>query len=86
MQGKYNPQVSIGQNTGLGGPLLSRFDAVLVLRDLPQPGWDAAAADHILAGRHPARDNPYQPAAPDQVSMLALHCRFWKACCELDAD
>ena len=48
MQRGFKPQVSIAENARLSGPLLSRFDIVLVLRDLPDADWDCEAADHIL--------------------------------------
>lgn len=56
MQGRYDSRVSLGVNTSLSGPLLSRFDIVLVLQDLKNPEWDETVADHILYGTsHPAR-------------------------------
>ena len=50
MQGRYDPRVSLGVNTSLSGPLLSRFDIVLVLQDLKNPDWDETVANHILFG------------------------------------
>lgn len=32
----------------LGGPLLSRFDLILFLRDLHDPQWDELVSTHIL--------------------------------------
>lgn len=49
-QGKYDQKVSLGVNTSLSGPLLSRFDIVLVLQDMKNPEWDETVADHILNG------------------------------------
>ena len=48
LQRGFKPQVSIAENARLSGPLLSRFDIVLVLRDTPEAEWDAQAAEHIL--------------------------------------
>ncbi|XP_035774534.1 DNA helicase MCM9-like [Anopheles albimanus] len=36
-------------NIGIGGPLLSRFDIVLILRDIRAPDWDADIANHLLS-------------------------------------
>uniref|UniRef100_A0AAG5CY52 DNA helicase MCM9 n=1 Tax=Anopheles atroparvus TaxID=41427 RepID=A0AAG5CY52_ANOAO len=35
-------------NIGIGGPLLSRFDIVLILRDIRAADWDADIASHLL--------------------------------------
>jgi DNA helicase MCM9 len=39
-------------NTTLSGPLLSRFDIVLVLLDGQNPEWDKIVASHILNEVH----------------------------------
>lgn len=49
-KGSYNPRESLAVNTGLSGPLLSRFDLILVLRDSQDPDWDADISEHILTG------------------------------------
>ncbi|XP_050068357.1 uncharacterized protein LOC126556863 [Anopheles maculipalpis] len=36
-------------NIGIGGPLLSRFDMVMILRDIRSADWDANIANHLLA-------------------------------------
>lgn len=68
VQRRYNPQQSLAENTGLSGPLLSRFDAVLVLRDLPEASWDAAAADHILDRR--CAHGTASTSMPEQVGCV----------------
>lgn len=40
---------ALSVNTTLSGPLISRFDIVLVLLDTKNPEWDAIVSSHILA-------------------------------------
>jgi DNA replicative helicase MCM subunit Mcm2 (Cdc46/Mcm family) len=49
-KGAYDPRQSLSANTSLSGPLLSRFDIILVLRDVPNADWDARVSAHILSG------------------------------------
>ncbi|KAL8097456.1 hypothetical protein AgCh_030548 [Apium graveolens] len=48
-KGHYDPDLSLSVNTSLSGPLISRFDIVLVLLDTKNPEWDAIVSSHILA-------------------------------------
>ncbi|KAK3131964.1 hypothetical protein QOZ80_6AG0513940 [Eleusine coracana subsp. coracana] len=47
-KGQYDPNECLSVNTTLSGPLLSRFDIVLVLLDGQNPKWDGIVASHIL--------------------------------------
>lgn len=56
-KGQYDPTQSLSVNTTLSGPLLSRFDIVLVLLDTKNPEWDAVVSAHILAEKKQPRNN-----------------------------
>ncbi len=45
---RYNPRRPLSEQLDISGPLLSRFDIVLLLLDDMNPIWDEAVADHIL--------------------------------------
>lgn len=47
---RYNPRRPLYEQLDISGPLLSRFDIVLLLLDEMNPVWDEAVADHILQG------------------------------------
>ncbi|CAM0951862.1 unnamed protein product [Alopecurus aequalis] len=48
-KGQYDSDESLSVNTTLSGPLLSRFDIVLVLLDRKNPKLDEIISSHILA-------------------------------------
>lgn len=55
-KGHYVPDQSLSVNTTLSGPLLSRFDIVLVLLDTKNPEWDGVVSSHILSKGEPEKD------------------------------
>ena len=51
IMGSYDPYKTIAENIALPASLLSRFDLVFILRDIPNEKQDAIIADHILNNR-----------------------------------
>ncbi|KAI7846329.1 hypothetical protein COHA_000166 [Chlorella ohadii] len=49
---RYNPRVPLASQLNISGPLLSRFDVVILLLDQMSPEWDETVADHILQTHH----------------------------------
>ncbi len=64
--GRYNPYQTIGQNITLPVTLLSRFDLIFVLRDIPDNQLDTQIAAHIL---NLARDQTLLSPPLDMVTM-----------------
>jgi DNA helicase MCM9 len=54
LRGAFNRHESVSDNVALSGPLLSRFDIVLVLLDDKDPGWDDAISRHIIRNHQSA--------------------------------
>ncbi|MGN6624965.1 MAG: minichromosome maintenance protein MCM [Candidatus Nitrosocosmicus sp.] len=48
MYGKYDPYKNITENVNLPIPLLTRFDIIYVIRDIPEKDKDSRIASHIL--------------------------------------
>lgn len=46
---RYKLQETLEDLTTLSGPLISRFDILLTLRDTRDPQWDDVVSDHVLA-------------------------------------
>lgn len=49
---RYNPRVPLTSQLNISGPLLSRFDIVVLLLDQMSPEWDEVVANHILHTHH----------------------------------
>jgi replicative DNA helicase Mcm len=48
MYGKYDPYKNITENVNLPVPLLTRFDLIFIVRDMPEKERDSLIASHIL--------------------------------------
>src|SRR5690348_15644123 len=62
MYGKYDPFKNITENVDLPIPLLTRFDLIFVIRDIPSKEKDRNIARHIL--------NLHRPSATEQNSLI----------------
>ena len=62
MYGKYDPFKNITENVNLPIPLLTRFDLIFVVRDIPSKEKDSRIAKHII--------NLHTPAGNDSRSLI----------------
>eukprot|EP00257_Ricinus_communis_P026924 XP_025014338.1 probable DNA helicase MCM9 isoform X2 [Ricinus communis] len=78
-KGQYDPYQTLSVNTALSGPLLSRFDIVLVLLDTKNPEWDAVVSSHILAEKESGKGNENDDLANIwTLAMLRRYIHFVK--------
>ena len=54
LRGAFDRHKSVSENVSLSGPLLSRFDIVLVLLDDKDSAWDDAISSHIIRSHQAA--------------------------------
>ncbi|KAL4580941.1 hypothetical protein LXL04_017147 [Taraxacum kok-saghyz] len=73
-KGQYDPTQSLSVNTTLSGPLISRFDIVLVLLDTKNPEWDKVVSDHILDQAEPEKDKCLEDI--DKIWPLSMLRRY----------
>ena len=73
--GRYNPYQTIAQNMNLPVTILSRFDLIFVLRDIPEAEKDTRMAEHILR-LHMAPGTA--PTAPLDTEMLRKYISYSK--------
>ncbi|XP_074284799.1 putative DNA helicase MCM9 [Silene latifolia] len=78
-KGQYDPNQPLSVNTTLSGPLLSRFDIVLVLLDTKNPEWDKVVSSHILAEEeHQKVENAEDLTSSWSLTMLKKYINFVK--------
>ncbi|KAI3755300.1 hypothetical protein L1987_55096 [Smallanthus sonchifolius] len=78
-KGQYDPDQSLSVNTTLSGPLISRFDIVLVLLDTKNPDWDKVVSDHILDQAEPEKDKFNEDTSKKwSLSLLRRYIHFVK--------
>ena len=62
--GRYEPHRNINENINLPVTILSRFDLIFLVKDLPDPDNDSEMSSHILQlhrTRHGSEEAPFQP-------------------------
>jgi len=71
--GRWDPQRNLVEQIALEPPLLSRFDLIFILRDVPDARRDEAIANHILSVRAGRRvEAPY---TPEQLRKIVCYLR-----------
>ncbi|KAG8092712.1 hypothetical protein GUJ93_ZPchr0012g19371 [Zizania palustris] len=78
-KGQYDPNESLSVNTTLSGPLLSRFDIVLVLLDTKDQTWDEIVSSHILnENSEEKKDKTDDPEVMWTLPMLRRYIHYVK--------
>ena len=73
--GKYDPYRNIADNLNLPIPLLTRFDLIFVIRDIPDKARDEELAKHVL-GMHETGAYPEKP--PVDFKLLKKYFTYAK--------
>ena len=72
--GRYLPNRNIAENIDLPVTILSRFDLIFILRDVPSEREDAALADHVL-GFHAEELPPGELLPPELLRKYIAYAR-----------
>ncbi len=64
--GRYEPYRTVAENISLPITILSRFDLIFVLRDIPEKDQDSKMTEHILS-LHTRRSIPEEPPIPPDL-------------------
>jgi DNA replicative helicase MCM subunit Mcm2 (Cdc46/Mcm family) len=75
MYGKYDPYKNITENVNLPIPLLTRFDLIFIVRDLPEKEKDNLIASHILE-IHRDIEHAVKPAI--EIDLFSKYLSFAK--------
>ena len=73
--GRYDPYKNITENINLPVTILSRFDLIFIMKDVPEADADAKMSDHILA-LHRTRSTPEEP--PIMMDMFRKYISYSK--------
>ena len=75
MYGKYDPYKNITENVNLPVPLLTRFDLIFIVRDMPEKERDSLIASHILE-IHRDVEHAAKPAI--EIDLFSKHLAYAK--------
>jgi replicative DNA helicase Mcm len=75
MYGKYDPYKNITENVNLPVPLLTRFDLIFIVRDVPEKDKDNLIASHILE-IHKDVDHAAKPAI--EIDLFSKYLAYSK--------
>lgn len=73
--GKYDPYKNLAENINLPSPLLTRFDLIFVIRDVPERVVDEQIASHIMAIR---RSRSFAQKPPLDIEFLRKYLLYCK--------
>lgn len=77
--GRYAPHRSVAENISLPATILSRFDLIFILRDVPEKDLDAKMSEHILA-LHKRSTSPVEaPIPPDLLRKYISYAKNIKS-------
>lgn len=68
IRGRYNPTLPLTRNVDLTGPILSRFDCIIVVRDTIDPTSDFQLANFVLDSHDRAHPESYSSEPPKSTN------------------
>jgi replicative DNA helicase Mcm len=76
--GRYEPYRTVAENISLPVTLLSRFDLIFVLRDVPEKEMDTKMSEHILSLHRTGAVPVEPPVPPDLLRKYISYARNFK--------
>lgn len=73
--GRFDLYQPIGQQVNIEAPLLTRFDLIFILKDLPERMRDEAIAAHVLNERLPENPNAKKPIEPELLRKYLAYAK-----------
>jgi replicative DNA helicase Mcm len=76
--GRYEPYRTVAENIALPVTILSRFDLIFVMRDVPEKELDAKMTDHILSLHRTGAVPIEPPIPPDLLRKYVSYAKSFK--------